>query len=113
VLLTQDNLRMMRRLLPLIPRLLGLGYAPRICMTELLTPEELARVGCAPLAGHRLIKGLLSVVLRVGQWTGEHRPFAAHLAHLLLQGMVDVDRRGQVSFSVPFSRLDLHGPAFE
>ncbi len=113
VVLTTGNLRMMEGLLPRIPRLLGLKYAPRICMTELLTREELARVGAAPLTGHRTLAAVLTLVLSAGQWTGEHSSFAARLAHLLLQGMVDVDRRGQVSFSIPFSRLDLHGPAFE
>jgi ER-bound oxygenase mpaB/B'/Rubber oxygenase, catalytic domain len=56
VVLARDNLKMMEGLLPRPLRLLGFGYAPRICMTELLTPEELARVGLRPMVGHRLIK---------------------------------------------------------
>jgi hypothetical protein len=113
VLLTQDNLKMMEGLIPRLPRLLGLGYAPRICMTELMAPEELARVGLKPLIGHKPLKAFLGVVLRLGQRAGEHRPFAARLARLLLQGMVDVDRHGEVSFSIPRTRLDLRGPAFD
>ena len=113
VVLTQDNLKMMKGLIPWIPRLLGVGYAPRICMTELMTPEELARVGVKPLMAHKLLRLFLSAVLRLGQDVGEHTHFAARLARLLLQGMVEVDRRGQVSFSVPFTRLDVRGPAFE
>jgi hypothetical protein len=113
VLLTQNNLKMMAGLIPRLPRLLGLGYAPRICMTELMAPDELARVGLKPLLGHKLLKAFLGVVLRLGQRAGEHRPFAARLARVLLQGMVDVDRRGEVSFSVPLTRLDLRGPEFE
>ncbi len=82
-------------------------------MTELMTPEELARVGVKPLMAHKLLRLFLSAVLRLGQDVGEHTHFAARLARLLLQGMVEVDRRGQVSFSVPFTRLDVRGPAFE
>ena len=82
-------------------------------MTELLSREELARVGKRPVMGHRLLRAILTLVLRAGQWTGHQDTLAAHLAHLLMQGMVAVDRRGEVEFSVPFSRLDLRGPAFE
>jgi hypothetical protein len=113
VLLTQHNLDMMERMLPRFPRLPGLGWAPRVFMTELLKPEELARVGFAPLPGHGLLKACLALALRLGQLFGEREPFAAQLARLLLQGMVDVDRHGRVSFSIPFTRLDLHGSAFE
>ena len=113
VTLTRHNLAMMESMLPRFPRLPGLGYAPRIFMTELLKPEELARVGFAPLPGHGPLKACLAFALRMGRLFGEREPFAARLARLLLQGMVDVDRHGRVSFSVPFTRLDLHGSAFE
>jgi hypothetical protein len=113
VALTRGNLAMMRGLLPPLARLAGLGLAPRLCMTELMTAEELARVGFSPLPGHRLLKTVLTMVLRAGQWAGERDALVAKLAHLVLQGMVAVDRRGEVEFSVPFSRLDLRGPDFE
>lgn len=113
IVLTEDNLQMMERLIPLVPRLCGLGLAPYLCMTELMSRDELARVGFKPMPGHRLLRPFLTVALRVGQWTGHHSSLAAHLAHLILQGMVAVDRRGEVEFSVPFTRLDLHGSAFE
>ncbi len=113
VTLTADTLAMMTALLPPMARRFGLGFAPSLCMTELMSPEELARVGCTPLPGHRLLKAALTVVLRIGQWSGHHDRFIAHVAHLVLQGMAAVDRRGEVEFSIPFSRLDLHGPAFE
>jgi hypothetical protein len=113
VVLTRDNLKMMEGLLPPPLRRVGLRHAPRICMTELMTPEELARVGLTPLPGHALLKTLLTAFLWLGQEAGEHDRFAARLARLLLQGMVDVDRRGEVSFSVPLSRLGLRGSAFE
>ncbi len=113
VVLTQDNLAMMTGLIPWPLRLLGLGFAPRIAMTELLTPEELARVGLTRLAGHSLIKGFLGLVLRAGQDAGERAPLAARLSRLLLQGMVEVDRRGEVPFSIPVTQLDLRSAAFE
>src|SRR5690606_23461465 len=56
VLLTRDNLAMMESLLPRTVRLLGGRYAPRICLTELLAPDELSRVGYRPLPGHRVLR---------------------------------------------------------
>ncbi len=105
---------MMEGLLPRPLRLLGLGFSPgSLCTTELLTPEELARVGLRPMVGHRLIKAFLRAVLKVSQRTEEHTPLAASLAHVLLQGMVDADRRGEVSFAIPLNRfqLRLHHPS--
>jgi hypothetical protein len=113
VVLTQDNLKMMRDMIPFPLRLLGLGWAPRIAMTELLAPEELARVGVSPLIGHALIKACLGLVLHVGKDVGEHTSFAARLSSRILQGMVDLDRRGEVSFSIPSSQADLRSAAFE
>jgi hypothetical protein len=112
VALTRENLVMMRSMIPAPLRLLGLGFAPRIAMTELLSPEELARVGMSPLAGHAAIKALTGLVLRLGRDVGEHTSFAARLSRLLLQGMVDVDRRGEVAFSIPASQEDLRTAAF-
>ncbi len=112
-MLTQDNLTMMTAMIWWPLRLIGLGFAPRIAMTELLTPEELARVGQTPLVGHGLIKALLGQVLRLGRDVGEHTSFAARLSSLVLQGMVDLDRRGEVSFSIPVSQADLRSAAFE
>ena len=113
VALTTANLAMMQKLLPRVARAFGAGVAPRLFMTELLSREELARVGFSPLPGHALLEGMVTLVLRIGQWAGERDALVDKLAHLIMQGMVAVDRRGEVEFSVPFSRLDLHGPAFE
>ena len=111
--LTKDNLAMMTGLIPWPLRLIGLGFAPRIAMTELLTPEELARVGLTRLTGHSLIKAVLGLFLRAGQDAGERSPLAVRLSRLLLQGMVDVDRRGEVPFSIPVTQEDLRSAAFE
>jgi hypothetical protein len=112
VVLTHSNLKMMEKLMPRLPRLLGLGCAPRVFMTELLTPVELARVGFTPLKGHRMRKAFLDGTLWLAQLAGERIPVVAWLARLILQGMVDVDRGGEVSFAVPFKRRDLLGQAF-
>jgi hypothetical protein len=113
VALTRENLVMMRSMIPWYLRLVGLGFTPRIALTELLSPEELARVGMAPLPGHAAIKALTGAVLRLGREVGEHTSFAARLSRLVLQGMVDVDRRGEVAFSIPVSQEDLRSAAFE
>ncbi len=113
VVLTQDNLTMMTSMIWWPLRLIGLGFAPHIAMTELLTPEELARVGVRPLVGHNVVKAALDLMLRLGRDVGVHTSFAARLSRLILQGMVDVDRRGDVSFSIPVSQVDLRSAAFE
>ena len=113
VVLTQANLAMMTAMVWWPLRIIGVGWAPRIAMTELLTPEELARVGLSPLVGHSLIKAVLATILRLGRDVGIHTSFAARLSRLLLQGMVDLDRRGEVPFSIPLSQEDLRSAAFE
>ena len=100
-------------MLPWPARLFGLGYAPRISMTDLLTAEELDRVGFRPMVGHRLMRMFLRMLLRLGQQTEEHAPFTSGFARILLQGMVDADRRGEVSFAIPLSRLQVRGSSFE
>lgn len=110
--LTQNNLAMMEWLILPPLRWMGLRLAPRLFMTELMQPDELARVGMRPLVGHRLLRSVLHVILRIGQRTGEHDPIAAELAKLVLQGMVDVDRGGRVEFGVAFDRLGLRGAPF-
>ena len=113
VVLTQANLTMMTAMIWWPLRVIGVGWAPRIAMTELLAPEELARVGVSPLVGHTLIKAVLATILRFGRDVGVHTSFAARLSRLLLQGMVDLDRRGEVPFSIPMSQEDLRSAAFE
>ncbi|MEO5818900.1 MAG: oxygenase MpaB family protein [Vicinamibacteraceae bacterium] len=113
VMLTQDNLTMMTAMIWWPLRLIGLGFAPRIAMAELLTPEELARVGVRPLIGHNVVKAALALVLRLGRDVGVHTSFAARLSRLILQGMVDLDRHGEVAFSIPMSQTDLRSAAFE
>jgi hypothetical protein len=110
--LTQQNLLMMRQLLPWQARALGLGLAPRLAMTDLMAADELTRVGITPLLGRGPLRAALHRVLAFGQWAGTHDTFVGKLSHAILQGMVDVDRRGEVEFAIPFRREDLLGPAF-
>lgn len=110
--LTDDNLKMMEHLLPAPLRWVGFRYAPFIVMTELMAPDELARVGFKPMTGHKIIKAVFQGILRISQDAGEHDLFATQIAKLVLQGMVDADRGGQVQFGVAFSRLGLRGPTF-
>ncbi len=109
VLLNRDNLEMMEDLIPKWLRLLGFRYAPQICMTELLTPQELARIGVRPLAGHWVRKALLSVILRITQGLFDVIPFSSRLASVMFQGMVDVDRGGAVTFTIPVTMRQLRG----
>jgi hypothetical protein len=113
VVLTQDNLKMMRTMIPRSLRLIGFGVTPTIAMADLLTDEELARVGMSRLTGHALLRAIFGTLLRLGRDVGHHTSFAARLSRLLLQGMVDVDRRGEVPFSIPASQADLRSAAFQ
>jgi hypothetical protein len=111
VVLTQDNLDMMKDLIPKWLRWFGFGAAPRIAMTELLKPEELAKVGLAPLFGHQVVKGLLNLVLHLVQGFEDVVPFSSRLAALLFQDMIDRDREGQVEFKIPVTVWGLRGSA--
>lgn len=108
VVLTRDNLDMMKALVPKPLRLLGFGYAPAIAMTELMTPEELARVGVRPAAGHKVVKLLFDLGLRLAQM-GEALPFSSRLAALMFQHMIDVSRKGEVTFTIPVTLAGLRG----
>jgi hypothetical protein len=112
-ILTRNNLEMMQKLIPRPLWWLGFRWAPQICMTDILTPEELARVGFAPLPGHQPRKTLLTLVLWLFQGVMAVTPFSGRLAALIFQGMIDQDRGGQVTFSIPFTLLGLRGSALE
>jgi hypothetical protein len=111
VLLTQDNLKMMEKFIWPPMRLLGFGFAPRIWMAEMMTEEEMALVGVKPLIGHQSIRAALKGMLSLGQSAGHHWVFAV-LARQILQGLVDLNRGGQATFSIPFSKLGLRSKEF-
>jgi uncharacterized protein (DUF2236 family) len=112
VILTQDNLDMMKSLIPRPLRLLGFGTAPSIAMAELMTPEELARVGMRPIAGHRVIRAVLHLALRLVQGA-ETLPFSSRLASVIFQDMIDTSRGGEVTFCIPTTMIALRGRALE
>ncbi len=111
VLLTQDNLQMMRQLIAAPMTLLGMRLAPRVWMAEMMTVEQLALVGMRPLVGHALIRAVLARILSASRSIG-HRWVFAILARDILQGMVDLNRGGEATFSIPFDRLGLQGKEF-
>lgn len=112
VVLTQDNLEMMQSLVPKPLRLLGFGAAPAIAMAELMTPEELARVGMRPMTGHRIIRAVFHFALGLMQGA-EELPFSSRLAALIFQDMIDTSREGEVTFTIPVTMLGLRGSAME
>lgn len=110
VILTRNNLRMMRQMIPRPLRWLGLGIVPRIYSNELMTPEACARVGVEPVAGHSLLKAVLHQIPR---WTqrlaGEAPGHSAQVfSRLLFQEMVVLGRHGVVEFIIPDSLEGLH-----
>jgi ER-bound oxygenase mpaB/B'/Rubber oxygenase, catalytic domain len=113
VSLAQDNLGMMESLLPPVLRKLGFRYAPLVCMADLMTREEMAVLGLQPLAGHRIFKTLFTAGLRLFQGALEAMPFSALLARQIFKDMIDGDRDGEVTFSVPFTLLNLRSAAME
>ena len=112
LVLTQDNLAMMRDLLPKPLRLL-LGLAPRLAMSELMTPAEMARVGVRPVAGHGLLRAVFGLILRVAQGFLDVVPFSTRLATLIFQGMIDTSRAGEVEFCIPVSLTTLRSTSLE
>ena len=108
VRLTERNRQMMLDLIPWPLRMVGLGRAPDILMTDLLGEEGLARLGMQPLVGHRFDHAMLHSVLRFGQDVsdvGDH--FSSLFAATILKGMIKRGM-GKVRFSVPGSVEALH-----
>lgn len=112
VVLARDNLDMMTSLIPKPLRLVGFGAAPAIAMAELMTPLELARVGIRPVTGHRAIRAVFNLGLRLVQGQGA-LPFSSRLAFVILRDMIDISRDGQVTFTIPVTLADLRGQAME
>lgn len=113
VKLARANLDM---LVDMIPRWLrfGHGLMPRIAMAELMDPEDLARIGMSPVAGHRFLKGFFTVGLHAGYGIWRALPVGLEhaLGHLVYQGMVRAGRGGKVQFVIPTSVEDLRGEGF-
>jgi hypothetical protein len=112
LVLTQDNLDMMRDLIPR-PLRLVLGLAPRLSMSELMTPVEMARVGVQPVAGHGLLRAIFGLVMRVAQGLLDVVPFSTRLATLIFQEMIDTSRDGVVEFCIPVNLMTLRSSNLE
>jgi hypothetical protein len=113
LILTQDNLAMMRDLIPKWLRMLGLGLAPRLAMSELMTSLEMARVGVRPVAGHGVLRVLFGLVLRLAQGFLDVVPFSTRLATLIFQDMIDTSRAGEVEFCIPVNLMTLRSTNLE
>jgi hypothetical protein len=112
LVLTQDNLDMMRDLIPR-PLRLVLGLTPRLSMSELMTPVEMARVGVQPVAGHGVLRAVFGLVLRVAQGLLDVVPFSTRLATLIFQEMIDTSRDGVVEFCIPVNLMTLRSSNLE
>jgi hypothetical protein len=109
VVLAHDNLRMLEDLMPRWWRLVGLGVVPRIYMQDLIGAQGCARVGIAPVLGHRLLKAALLRLVRLS-----HRAIDVVPARLdetvsrhLFQGMINRTWDGQVTFLIPDTVADV------
>lgn len=115
VLLARANLDMMTDLIPRWLRRLGFGAVPRIAMTELLSEEELARVGLKPITGHEIVKGVLTVGLHVlfglRRWVAPNFLWLA--SQVILHEMVRESHGGDFEFTIPTTLADLRSSAFE
>lgn len=111
VKLARVNLDMMVDLVPRWLHRIGHGTMPRIAMAELMDPEDLARIGMSPVAGHRLLKAVFTASVHTtwGIWRGLPVGLEHALGALLYQGLVKESRGGTVEFVVPTSVDSLRG----
>jgi hypothetical protein len=111
VVLTQADLRMMRRLLPWPLRLLGLGIAPRVYLLLLLGETAAERVGVRRRWGHGIAEWLVLTLpaLWYRFWKNATPSAAAHarLSRLFFGALIDDAWGGEVRFSVPERLKDL------
>ncbi|MEM9300653.1 MAG: oxygenase MpaB family protein [Pseudomonadota bacterium] len=108
--LAAKNLEMMENMIPHTLRILGFGRAPRVLMTELLTPEAMARVEIEPASTGGLGDRLLHLGLMLAQDFSKETPHLVDiLARHVFQGMIDAARGGQVAFVIPDSLEALRG----
>ena len=108
VLLTQQNLRMMRDLIPRWMRLFGAGRMPLIAMQQLLGEAGLRRVGVQPLAGHHVDRRIFHKLLGFVQRGEKTFPtFTERLGQLLLGDMIQGEMGGEVTFLIPMKVGDM------
>lgn len=114
VKLTQVNLDMMVTMVPRGLRLLGFGVVPQLAMTELLSPEDQARVGFTPVSGHPVVKAAMTAALFVlhGLWRFMPPNFLLMASDLINKEMIKVGRGGEVEFTIPTTLADLRGTGF-
>lgn len=109
VVLARHNLKMLQDLMPRAWRLAGLGIVPRIYMQDLIGAEGCARVGIAPVVGHRLLKSALHGLVRLSHRVIDSVPARADetVSRLLFQGIINRSWHGEVTFLIPDSVADV------
>lgn len=108
--LARENLEMMRTLIPKPLRRLGFDHAPELAMTDLLSPEALARLDMKPDTDHVLLERLMKVALDATQWTLDRAPSLSELlARTIFREMIHIGRGGEVTFIIPDSLDALRG----
>jgi hypothetical protein len=114
VRLSRRNLEMMRLMVPKPLRWIGRGIVPHIAMTELLTPEEMARTGISPLPGHGILKAFFTVSAHLfyGFWNNMPPNLVQVTSHLMHKEMIKIGRGGEVTFEIPASLENLRGEGF-
>ena len=110
VALARENLLMLEHLLPKSFEAVGLGHLPRLFMTELMGEEGCRRVGIEPAYKTKILYPMMvagvSIALRALHQLDRHDPegnIHPTLSRLLLQGMIDKEYGGYVTFSIPDS----------
>jgi hypothetical protein len=109
VVLARDNLRMLQDLVPRAWRLAGFGVVPRIYMQDLIGAEGCARVGIAPVLGHRLLKAILLRLVRLSHRAIDAVPVRVDesVSRLLFQGLINRNWHGEVTFLIPDTLADI------
>ncbi len=110
VALARENLLMLEHLLPKPLEAIGLRHLPRLFMTELMGARSCQRVGIEPahksLLFYPLLVAGVSISLKALHELDRLDPkgnIHPTLSRLLLQGMIDKEYGGFVTFSIPDS----------
>jgi hypothetical protein len=112
VRLAQVNLDLMVSLIPKWLRRLGLGILPRLAMTDLMTAEDLARVGMTPVTGHGFVRGSSRVLLFLLHGMIRRLPpdLLLMLSDVMCNQLIRIGRGGEVEFTIPTTLSALRGP---
>jgi hypothetical protein len=102
VRLAAANLKMLKMLIPLPLRLLGFGFLPRMCMTDLLRNDSCRKLKIRPVRGHRILKTSLSWIhaMLLSLQRSRH-PHHERLGMILFNTLIKKAYDGSVTYTVP------------